>query len=65
MGVRNVAIYSCFPAKLASFSKSGRTKDSYIKLFNIVWNFQDPKITFWDKLINQKKNFILNFCFFV
>jgi len=32
----NIAIYSCFPAKLASFFKSGRAKDSYIKLFNII-----------------------------
>jgi len=30
------AIYIVFPAKLEGFSKSGRTKYSYIKLFNII-----------------------------
>jgi len=28
-GVLNLSIYSCFPAYLASFSESGKTKHSY------------------------------------
>jgi len=35
-GVRNLAVYSCFHANQASFSKSSKTKESYIELFNIL-----------------------------
>jgi len=35
-GVLSLTIYSSFPAKLARFSKSGRTKDSYIKWSNFI-----------------------------
>jgi len=45
-GILNLAIYCCFLAKIASFSKSGRTNVSYIELFNIILNFQDLQIEF-------------------
>jgi len=35
-GVQHLAIYICFLAKLASFSKSGRANVSYSELFDIV-----------------------------
>jgi len=44
--VQNLAIYSCFLAKLDNFPKSCRSKVSFIKLFNIILSFQDIQVGF-------------------
>jgi len=53
--VPNLAIYRCFLAKLDNVSKIARTYVSIIELFNIVSNFKDYELTFWDKLTKKIK----------
>jgi len=50
---RNAPPKPCTPRKLPRFFKSGRTNVSYTKVINIIPNFQDSWITFWNKLTNK------------